>query len=62
MDISSTSLANSAMSLQKKQADSDIMQRSLEKMEAVPVEQKEGEAKQVEKTSSDKQGRIDFYA
>jgi len=62
MDISATSLANSAMSLQKKQADSDIMQRSLEKMEAIPVEQKEGEAKQVEKTSSSKQGRIDFYA
>lgn len=62
MDISATSMANSAMSLQKQQAESDIMQKSLEKMEAVPVEQQEGEAKQIEKTSSDKQGRIDFYA
>lgn len=62
MDINATSLANSAMSLQKQQADADIMQRSLEKMESIPVEQKEGEAKQIEKTSSDKQGRIDFYA
>lgn len=62
MDMSVTSTANTAMSLQKKQAEADILQRSLEKQEAVPVEQKEGEAKQVEKTSSDKQGRIDFYA
>ena len=62
MDVTATTTASQAVSLNRKQAESDILQRSLEKLETVPVEQREGEAKQVEQASSEKQGRIDFYA
>ncbi len=62
MEVNMNSSAATAISLHKKQAESDILQRTLEKSEEVAVEQKAGEAKQVEQASSDKQGRIDFYA
>lgn len=63
MEINATSTAYTASSLHKKQSESDILQRSLEKLDTVQVDQKAGEAKQVEQpTTSDKQGRIDFYA
>lgn len=62
MDVNMTSTAYTATSLSQKQTESDILQRSLEKLDSVPVEQREGEAKQVEQPTADKQGRIDFYA
>ncbi len=62
MDVSMNTNATTAFSLHKKQSETDILQRSLEKSGEIPVEQKAGEAKVVEETSSEKQGRIDFYA
>lgn len=62
MDVSMNASATTTFSLHKKQAESEILQKSQEKSGEIPVEQKAGEAKIVEETSSDKQGRIDFYA
>lgn len=62
MDVSMNSIATNAFSLHKKQAESETLQRSLESAGEIPIEQKDGEAKVVEQASSEKQGRIDFYA
>ncbi len=62
MEISSATLANRELTLNKANVGGDILQRTLEKAEETKQVQQADKPEEVRKPEADKQGRIDFYA
>ena len=62
MEISSATLANRELALNRANQGQDNLQRLQEKSEEVRKIQEESQPDEVRRAESDKQGRIDIYA
>jgi len=62
MEISSATLANRELSLNRANVGQDILQKTLEKAEETKQVQQADKPEEVRKPEADKQSRIDFYA
>ena len=62
MDISSVTNSTDTFSLYKKETDQTILRKSLEEQGEMVPEKMEGEARAVDQSNTQRQGRIDFYA
>ena len=62
MEISSATLANRELSLNRANVGQDILQKTLEKSEETKQAQQADKPQEVRKPEADKQGRIDLYA
>jgi hypothetical protein len=62
MEVNMNALASREMSLNKQNADQEILQKTLEKTAEIKQRQQAGEPRVINQVRGQKQGKIDLYA